>query len=116
VKPTHSFVALGCAANIAHLVLSGFNLHELPEPDAVGIAAFAIETCKLHDTACGGRTQIGTIWVDQGERRHYLAGADMSAVLETAAQKARMKLHAQTRGTVASIMKRELKKIKPTVG
>lgn len=56
---TGSYIALGCAANVASVVLTGYDFPKMVPPAALGLAAYAIEMCKMHDAACCGKTQVG---------------------------------------------------------
>ncbi|MGA2444871.1 MAG: hypothetical protein ABSG50_05495 [Opitutaceae bacterium] len=58
------FVAKGAAFQLADFILAGYSRVTLTRGLAGFMAAYAVEMAKVHDTSCGGRTQIGYLTPD----------------------------------------------------
>jgi 20S proteasome alpha/beta subunit len=91
---TQPFEALGCGANIANLVLSGFPLHKVSADRALGLAAYAIQMCKDNDSGCSGRIQMGIATNEKG-REGFIADKKWSTGMEAVAKEVQteMKSH-----------------------
>lgn len=74
VISSRAFEAVGCGAGIANYVLSGFSFDNMEPDGAIGVMAYTVEMCKNHDGGCGGRTQIGLLYMDNGSGGQILPG------------------------------------------
>lgn len=94
IRIAQPFEALGCGANIAHLVLSGFPLPKMSAQRALGLAAYAIQLCKDNDSGCSGRTQTGIVYFDDDSKKIVCAVGDKkwSNDLELAALEVQKKI------------------------
>lgn len=57
IKCNKQYVLTGCGEDIASFILTGAKLEEFMYGDALGMAFYAIETCKRHSRGCGGDIQ-----------------------------------------------------------
>jgi 20S proteasome alpha/beta subunit len=89
-----SFEAIGCGANIANLILSGYPLPTVSADRALGLAAYAIQMCKDNDSGCSGRIQMGCAY-DEGGKTGFIADKKWSTEMEILAKEvqAEMKGH-----------------------
>lgn len=58
------FIAIGSGNSVASVALSHVELADLTFGRSCGVAAYAIELCKRHDTGCGGDVQFMALGSD----------------------------------------------------
>lgn len=105
VKSSRAFEAVGCGAGIASYVLSGFSFEKMQPDNAIGVMAYAVEMCKNHDAGCGGRTQIGLLYKENGSGG-LLLNSQAAEMFEDASRKTEKDMRTRLTETLEVNMKK----------
>lgn len=110
VRSQRPFETIGSGSDIAGFVLTGAELSRFHSESAIGFAAYAIESCKRFDQACGGPLQI-LVLSETGASHPWAPSAELLREISENVQRTSDRMHGEIADHVVFDMGKFSKKL-----